>query len=66
MGRKMTKLDNSNKLFLHTLGNQVGRAKIQRNRDIKKNRFMNTIQTISKKTKWKNNLLFMRMEVMDG
>ena len=36
MGRKMTKLDNSNKLFLHTLGNQVGRAKIQRNRDIKK------------------------------
>ncbi len=51
MGRKMTKLDNANKLFLHTLGNQVGRAKIQRNRDIKKNRFMNTIQTISKKTK---------------
>ena len=51
MGRKMTKLDNTNKLFLHTLGNQVGRAKIQRNRDIKKNRFMNTIQTISKKQK---------------
>ena len=51
MGRKMTRLDNSNKLFLHTLGNQVGRAKIQRNRDIKKNRFLNTIQTISKKTK---------------
>ena len=46
MGRKMTKLDNSNKLFLHTLGNQVGRAKIQRNRDIKKNRFMNTIKGI--------------------
>ena len=34
MGRKMTKLDNSNKLFLHTLGNQVGRAKIQRNRGL--------------------------------
>ena len=51
MGRKMTKLDNSNKLFLHALGNQVGRAKIQRNRDIKKNKFINTIQTISKKTK---------------
>jgi len=51
MGRKMTKLDNSNKLFLHTLGNQVGRAKIMRIRDIKKNRFINTIQTISKKEK---------------
>ena len=51
MGRKMTKLDNANKLFLHTLGNQVGRAKIQRNRDIKKNKFINTIQTISKKEK---------------
>ena len=47
----MTKLDNSNKLFLHTLGNQVGIAKIMRIRDIKKNRFMNTIQSISKKTK---------------
>ena len=47
----MTKLDNTNKLFLHTLGNQVGRAKIMRIRDIKKNRFMNTIQSISKKTK---------------
>ena len=46
MGRKMTKLDNSNKLFLHTLGNQVGRAKIMRIRDIKKNKFINTIQTI--------------------
>ena len=66
MGRKMTKLDNSNKLFLHTLGNQVGRAKIQRNRDIKKNKFINTIYTISKKQKWKNNLLFMMMLVMHG
>ena len=46
MGRKMTKLDNSNKLFLHTLGNQVGRAKIQRIRDIKKNKFINTIKGI--------------------
>ena len=46
MGRKMTKLDNSNKLFLHTLGNQAGRAKIMRIRDIKKNRFMNTIKGI--------------------
>ena len=51
MGRKMTKLDNSNKLCLHTLGNHVGRAKIQRNRDIKKNKFINTIHTISKKQK---------------
>ena len=44
----MSKLDNSSKLFLHTLGNQVGRAKIQRNRDIKKNRFINTIKGIKK------------------
>ena len=51
MVRKMTKLDNSNKLFLHTLGNHVGRAKIMRIRYIKKNKFINTIQTISKKTK---------------
>ena len=49
MGRKMTKLDNSNKLFLHTLGNQVGKAKIMRIRDIKKNRFMNTIKDIKQK-----------------
>tara|TARA_Y100000996_G_scaffold341268_1_gene278498 strand:+ start:1110 stop:1259 length:150 start_codon:yes stop_codon:yes gene_type:complete len=49
MGRKMTKLDNSNKLFLHTLGNQVGKAKILRIRDIKKNRFMNTIKDIKQK-----------------
>lgn len=45
----MTKLDNSNKLFLHTLGNQVGKAKILRIRDIKKNRFMNTIKDIKQK-----------------
>ena len=44
----MTKLDNSNKLFLHTLGNQVGRAKIQRNRDIKKNKFIKTIKSFKK------------------
>ena len=49
MGRKMTKLDNSNKLFLHTLGNQVGKAKILRIRDIKKNRFMKTIKDIKQK-----------------
>ena len=49
MCRKMTKLDNSNKLFLHTLGNQVGKAKILRIRDIKKNRFMNTIKDIKQK-----------------
>ena len=46
MGRKITKLDNTNKLFLHTLGNQVGRAKIMRIRDIKKNKFINTIKGI--------------------
>ena len=44
----MTKLDNSNKLFLHTLGNQVGRAKIKRNRDIKKNKFIKTIKSFKK------------------
>ena len=49
MGRKMTKLDNSNKLFLHTLGNQVGRAKIMRIRDIKKNKFIKTIKGIKQK-----------------
>ena len=36
MGRKMSKLDNSNKLFLHTLGNQVGRAKFKEIEILKK------------------------------
>ena len=48
MGRKMTELDNANKLFMHTLGNQVGRAKIRRIRDIKKNKFIKTIKNFKK------------------
>ena len=49
MGRKMTKYDSTNDIFMNTLGKKGIKCKIQRDRPIKKNIFINTIQTISKK-----------------
>jgi len=46
MGRKMTKYDSTNDIFMNTLGKKGTKCKIQRNRDIKKNRFINTIKSI--------------------
>ena len=47
MGRKMTKYDSTNDIFMNTLGKKGTKCKKQRNRDIKKNRFINTIKGIS-------------------
>tara|TARA_Y100000592_G_scaffold4852_1_gene6913 strand:- start:375 stop:524 length:150 start_codon:yes stop_codon:yes gene_type:complete len=49
MGRKMTKFDNTNDLFLHCLGEEVSRARVVRHRPIKKNKFINTIKGIKQK-----------------
>ena len=42
----MTKYDSTNDIFMNTLGKKGTKCKIQRNRDIKKNRFINTIKSI--------------------
>ena len=43
----MTKYDSTNDIFMNTLGKKGAKCKKQRNRDIKKNRFINTIKGIS-------------------
>ena len=43
----MTKYDSTNDIFMNTLGKKGTKCKKQRNRDIKKNRFINTIKGIS-------------------
>ena len=47
MGRKMTKYDSTNDIFMNTLGKKGTKCKIQRDRPIKKNKFINTIRGIS-------------------
>ena len=42
----MTKYDSTNDIFINTLGKKGTKCKIQRNRPMKKNKFINTIKTI--------------------
>ena len=43
----MTKYDSTNDIFMNTLGKKCTKCKIQRDRHIKKNKFINTIKGIS-------------------